>query len=195
MDIDTLLDPSYLIPIAGGIVVLLGIVFAVIKMAMSRKNKDMIPRWARGAYGLWTGGDDSATWARDRAVNSLKSWYGATNVGAFRGVIDDLKSGTTGVPAWDLVRALDLLRIGVAAGYIDQEECWTESARICRTIQQTHTSWEHLGQVFQTGMNSWQHRSGITDPNETGRVQRNLPRLRAEVWPQAPWAAKLETDD
>jgi Protein of unknown function (DUF1266) len=122
----------------------------------------MIPRWARGAYGLWTGGDDSGACARARAVNSLSSWYGATNVGAFRAVITDLKRGTTGVAAWDRVRALDLLRIGVAPGYIDLDECWTESARICKTIQSTHTSWEHLGQVFQVGMNSWQHTRALS---------------------------------
>ncbi len=195
MDLDDVLSPGFLIPVAGGAVVLIGIVIAIVTMTISKKKKERIPKWARGAYGLWTGGDDSGAWARERAVSSLSSWYGATHVGAFRAVITDLKSGTTGVPAWDLVRALDLLRIGVAAGYIDLDECWTEAARICKTLQSTHTSWEHMAQVFEVGMHSWQQRSGVTDPNETGRVKRNLPRLRAEVWPTAPWGAELVVDD
>lgn len=195
MDLDDLLNPSFLIPIAGGAVILIGIVVAIVTISMGKKKKQMVPKWTRGAYGLWTGGDDSGTWDRDRAVRSLANWYGVSNVGQFRGTIEDLKRGTTGSPAWDLVRALDLLRIGVAAGYIDQDECWTESARICQRLQSTHQSWEHMAQVFESGMNAWQGRSGITDPNETGRVKRNLPRLRSEVWPQAPWGATLAWDD
>ena len=195
MELDDILDPSFLIPVAGGTVIAIGIIVAIVTAKLSKKKKEMIPRWTRGAYGLWTGGEDSGTWPRERAIQSLSSWYGATNVGALRAVIADLKRPDTSMVEWNMIRALDLLRIGVAAGYIDQEECWTEAGRICQTLQQTHTSWEHLGQCFEVGMHAWQGRSGITDPNETGRVKKNLPRLRAEVWPQAPWNAPLVVDD
>jgi hypothetical protein len=195
VDLDDILDPGFLVPVAGGVVVLIGVLVGIFKLATANKAKDMIPRWARGAYSIWTGGEDSGTWARDRAANALRNWYGATHVGQFREVIADLKQGTTGNPAWDLVRALDLLRIGHAAGYIDADECWTESGRICRTLQSTNGGWEQLAQSFEAGMRAWQSGRGVTDPQETGRVQRNLPRLRAEIWPAAPWQAKLAVDD
>jgi hypothetical protein len=195
VDIDELTNPTIFIPVVGVLFILVGVVIGAVQMSSARKKKDLVPRWARGAYGLWTGGEDSGTWDPGRAARSLSSWYGAGHVGALRDVITDLERGTTGAPAWDLVRALDLLRIGVAAGYIDKDECWTISARICARLQSMYQGWEQMAQAFEAGMNAWQARSKISDPNETGRVKRNLPRLRAEIWPQAPWSAKLEYDD
>src|SRR5208282_1722901 len=107
-----------LIPVAIGAFLLVGVVVGAVSMRMAKKRRSKGVEWVRGAYCIWTGGEDSATWAVERAKRSLGDWYGAPNVGGFWNVIRDLKKGTTGNVAWDRVRALDILRIGVAAKYI-----------------------------------------------------------------------------
>jgi len=173
----------------------LGAVIGAITMAMSKKRRAKGVEWVHAAYSIWTGGDDSATWAAERAKKSLASWYSASNVGTFWNVIKDLRAGTTGNVAWDRVRALDILRIGMAAGYIDADQCQTQGAGIGQELQTKYRSWDELAQAFEAGMQAWQRGSGITDPNELGRVQRNLPALREKIWPGVPWNAPLDPTD
>src|SRR5687768_12099979 len=60
-----------------------------------------IERWAAGAYGMWTGGEDCATWDPERARQSLQSWYGATDAASLGRTIDGLATGeATGHAAW-----------------------------------------------------------------------------------------------
>ncbi|MEQ1502066.1 MAG: DUF1266 domain-containing protein [Myxococcota bacterium] len=150
-----------------------------------------VERWAAGAYGLWTGGEDCATWAADRARESLASWYGATDPAALAGTIDALVAGQTGNVAWDQVRALDLLRIGVAAGYLTSDQCWAQVRSIAAALRAAYPSWEALGTGFEAGMHAWQDSRDIVDPSQRGRVQRNLPALRTGVWPAIPYGAPL----
>jgi hypothetical protein len=42
-------------------------------------------------------------------------------------------------------------------------------------------------------MHQWQDQRGVTDPQQRQRVQRNLPYLQKTAWPQAAFAAPLET--
>ncbi len=186
---------TVLIPVVAVAVVLLGVVIAVARAAMARRAGEAVDRWIRGAFSVWTGGEDSAAWAADRARASLKSWYGVEGGAAFWEVIKGLRQGQTGNVAWDLVRAVDILRIGLAAGYLDAEQCRAECAAIGAELQKRFRSWDELAQQFEAGMQSWQRGRGVTDPQETGRVQRNLPALRQTIWPAAPYDTSLALDD
>lgn len=190
-----MLKPAILIPIAGGAVVLLGVIIAFITIGAGKRKAAALRRWTRGAYSLWTGGEDSGTWDQGRASQSLTSWYGASGPGKFWEVIAELKGGNqTGNLAWDEVRALDLLRIGRAAQYIDDDACWTEAGKIGRSLRRRYQSWDELATGFEQGMNAWQRRSGVTDPNQLGRVQKNLPALRKDIWPQVRYDADFPDD-
>lgn len=175
-------------------VVLLGVGVGVFTMMRAKRARGARDQWVRGAYSIWTGGEDSGAWTAQRAQQSLANWYGATNVGKFWEVIRGLRQGQTGNLAWDGVRALDLLRIGFAAQFIDAESCFDEATKIGRDLQQRHGSWEELAQAFEAGMRAWQQRQGITDPQETGRVQRNLPALRQQIWPAVDFKTTLPDD-
>jgi len=181
--------------ISAAAVITIGIIVGIAGMLISRRRKAARVNWFRGAYSLWTGGEDSGAWDGDEARKCLNSWYSASNADKFRRVIKDLRKGQTGNKAWDLVRALDLLRIGAAADFIDEEECWNESAKVGTELQRLYKSWEKLAEAFEEGMNSWQNSSGITDPKQLGRVQRNLPVLRKEIWPLASYGMRLTTED
>jgi hypothetical protein len=183
--------PPWLIPAAVGGVLVLGVAIAVVKMMASRKKGGQVDVWAHAAYSLWTGGEDSATWTPKRAQDSLRSWYGAGSGGAFQEVVRGLRQGRTGNAAWDKVRALDLVRIGAAATYYDGDQVRQQQAGIGRELQQTYGSWEELARAFEAGMQEWQKGRGTTDPNELGRVQKNLPKLRAEIWPRVDYRTTL----
>jgi hypothetical protein len=188
-------SPNVLIPVAGGAVVLLGIVIAVVRGQMAKRNRAMVERWARGAYALWTGGEDCGTWAMPRAQDALRSWYGAGNAQAFWEVVRGLRQGQTGNPAWDNVRAIDLLRIGTAATYIDADKCWAEAAAIGTELQRRYRSWEELAQAFEAGMHAWHRSRGVTDAQQLGRVQQNLPALRQTIWPGVRFDATLAVEE
>ena len=76
--------------------ILVAVVRAVLTSAAERGRVERARAWAAGVYGLWSGLEDSATWAPDRARNSLKSWYGVTTGQQLGQLIDDLESGSTG---------------------------------------------------------------------------------------------------
>lgn len=195
VDPNELLTPAILVPIAVVVVLLLGAGIAVFTVLSGKKGARSLQQWTRGAYSMWTGGEDSGTWTAERAQKSLASWYGATGPGKFWEVIAGLRAGRTGNISWDRVRAFDLLRIGFAAKFIDDDQCWTEAGKIALELQPQFGSWEELAQAFEAGMQSWQRSSGISDPAETGRVQRHLPRLRSEIWPQVRYDARLATGE
>lgn len=171
MDASSLLRPAVIVPIVAVAVIVLGAIIGFATLARSKRRAAALRRWTHGAYSLWTGGEDCGTWAKDRATASLASWYGATGPGHLWKVIAELKDGQTGNPAWDQVRALDLLRIGRAADYLDDDACWTEA-----------------------GMLAWHRRRNVTDPAELTRVQRHLPALKQSVWPTIDFDAKLIED-
>jgi len=186
--------PAWLIPAAVGGVIVLGIAIAAVKAMASKRKGGQVDVWAHAAYSLWTGGDDSATWTPQRAVDSFRSWYGASSGGAAQNVVTGLRKGMTGNAAWDKVRALDLVRIALAAGYYDKDQVREQQAGIGRELQAVYGSWEDLARAFEGGMHEWQRGSGTTDPNELGRVQKHLPKLRGEIWPRIDYRTAL-TDD
>jgi hypothetical protein len=195
VDLEDLLDPKYLVPAAIVLFVTIGIVVAVVRSMMGKKAMAATPAWARAAYALWTGGEDSGTWDAQRAATALQSWYGAGNAQALWNVVHGLRQGQTGNVAWDQVRALDLLRIAVAARYIDEERCWVESGGIGRYLQGKFQSWEDLAQAFEAGMHEWQRQRNVRDPQELNRVQKNLPVLRSQIWPSVPFKMPLASGD
>jgi hypothetical protein len=171
---------------AAGVVIVLGVVIGVVTM---RSGSKTAARWAHGAYGLWSGAEDSGTWPSGRAQQSLQSWYGIGDRPALMDYVEGLKRAAAPTAAWDMVRAVDMLRMGFASGYLDEDDCWEAVRQIALLLQQHYKSWEELGAAFERGMNNWQDQRGQTDPNERGRVQRNLPVLRAEIWPKVAFTA------
>lgn len=155
----------------------------------AREGRTM--QWAHAAYSLWTGSEDSGQWERSRGVQSLKDWYGVEDTAAFWKLIKGLETGQTGNPAWDQVRALDLLRIGVAAGLITDDACWEAVRRIATSLRSKYDSWEALATAFEAGMLAWHDSRGVTDEQQRGRVQRNLGTLRMYTWKTIDWTASI----
>ncbi len=185
--------PSFVVPIAIAVVVL-GVIIGVIAMGLGKKAESNARAWMAASWSLWTGGEDSGTWEQQRAVTSLANWYGAANPGTFWKVIEGLRKGQTGNAAWDIVRAFDLLRIGFAAKYVDDDQFLTEGSKMAVELQSKYSSWDELSGAFEKGMNDWQRSRNITDEKETGRVKRNQPAFQT-LAKKVGFKAKLVADD
>ena len=184
---------TVIIPVLVGVFVIGGALFAVIRSRFAPPEPIPARDWAHAAYSIWTGGEDCGQWDAARARQSLESWYGVTDPRGFWDTIHGLEEGQTGSLAWDRVRALDLLRIGTAAGYVREDECWRAVGSIAEVLRQRFASWPALASEFEAGMHRWQDGRGVTDPQARGRVQRNLPYLKQTAWPRAAFGAPLET--
>jgi hypothetical protein len=191
VDPNALLSPTILVPVAVVLVLVVGVIIGVVRISASRRGGGAVAKWAHGAYSLWTGGEDCATWAPERAQKAFREWYNASSGGQAQNVIDGLRRGQTGNPAWDKVRALDLCRIALAAGYVDADQCRQRSAAIGKELQAAFPSWDALAQAFEAGMQAWQRSRGVTDSAQLGKVQHNLPKLRAEIWPGIAYGTVL----
>jgi hypothetical protein len=187
--------PSWVIPAAIAGVIVLGAIFGALTLWQARRRGARLDLWSRAAYGLWTGGEDCSAWPQARARASLGDWYGATTRPQLDQVIAGLRQGQTGYRAWDLIRALDLLRIAIAAGFLDLEDSRKRAGEIVTELQKTYSGWEEMAKAFEDGMHAWQSGRGVRDPAETGRVQRNLPTLRQQYWRQVAWKAQVVGGD
>ncbi len=188
------MDPAQLVKenmplVIGAVAVLVVGIGVVVGFINSRGGPKLAARWAQGAYGLWSGAEDSGTWEAARAKQSLQSWYGIGDRPALMKMIEGLKQAAPASAAWDMVRAVDLLRIGFAAGYLDADDCWEHVRQVALLLQKNYTSWEELGTAFERGMHAWQDSRNQTDPAERGRVQKHLPLLRSALWPKVKFSA------
>jgi hypothetical protein len=188
------MDPAQLIKdnlplVIGAVAATVVVLGVVVGFITSRGGPKLAARWAHGVYGLWSGAEDSGTWAAERAQQSLQSWYGISDRPSLMKLVEGLKSGAPASAAWDMVRAVDILRIGFAAGYLDEDDCWEKVRQVAQVLQTKYSSWEELGTHFERGMHAWQDSRNLTDATERGRVQKNLPVLRSQIWPKVKFDA------
>lgn len=183
---------AVIVPTLIGVLLVGGTLFAVIRSRLGPPEPIPASDWAHAAYSIWTGGEDCGEWAPDRARSALRDWYSVMDPGGFWNTIHGLRQGQTANAAWDQVRAIDLLRIGTAAGYVNPDECWHEVDSIAQALRERYDSWPTLAAEFEAGMHRWQDGRGVTDPQQRGRVQRNLPYLRQTAWARAAFDAPLE---
>ena len=57
--------------------------------------------------------------------------------------------------AWDLVRGINIARIGVGAGYYAEEEALAIVMALAKTLQKTYSSWKDLSVAYQLGRYIW----------------------------------------
>jgi hypothetical protein len=169
------------------VVLVLGVIIGIVSM---KGGASTAQRWTHGAIGIWSGAEDSGTWPESRAKQSLQSWYGITDRPSLMKMVESLK-GSAGrdSASWDMVRAIDLIRMGFAAGYLDEDDCWEKVKQVRELLQKQFTSWQDLATAFERGMHAWQDSRGQTDANERARVQKNLPVLEAQIWSKVKFSA------
>jgi hypothetical protein len=146
-------------------------------------------RFAYGVYGIvtrdydyahtgqWTQGVNKTAWQLDGA-DSLEARVVA------------LSSGD----AFDLGRAVILLRAGVALGYLTDEQSWARVLPVLRAIQTQCQGWEDYLNVYLRGRRRWLNLpdDGSKDDADMREVRRNADHIRRLVWRTTPFRTTLE---
>lgn len=86
--------------------------------------------------------------------------------------------GEAGILAWDVARAVHLVRLCFIAGYLDDNESWKEILRWAPTIEGKFNDWMGFSQSFLIGRTFW---SGVDDPDVKSIAERLLGH------PLSPW--------
>lgn len=99
--------------------------------------------------------------------------------------------------AWDLLRAIMLLRNGVAIGYIDERVAADTMLLVAERLQANYGSWEELGSHFERARWHWR---ATTAPEDAIAVQHDEHRERALLQPGqpralVPWDARLSRSE
>lgn len=80
--------------------------------------------------------------------------------------------------AWDAARYVHLVRLSFIAGYLSDDQCWSEILKLAPLIEDRFSSWMEFSQSFLIGRTFW---SGQDDPQVKSICERLLGH------PASPW--------
>ncbi|MDZ8119865.1 DUF1266 domain-containing protein [Pontiella agarivorans] len=92
---------------------------------------------------------------------------------------------------WDLARVISLVRWGVAAGYLEEEEAWQWIMPAAQEIQRIYGSWEELGEAYVTGRMFWSSYHFRTGGEEIRPVVYWLLKNPNSPWVKVDWNLDL----
>lgn len=91
--------------------------------------------------------------------------------------------GEAGILAWDVARAVHLVRLSYIAGYLDDNEAWKEILKWAPAIEGRFNNWMEFSQSFLIGRTFW---SGVDDPEIKSICERLLGHPLSP-WQFIPW--------
>jgi ankyrin repeat protein len=125
------------------------------------------------------------------AVNAfIQAPTGWGESGLPRAIRDGYRTWTqrTGL-AWDLCRYANLIKMGYAAGYIDDQQAWERLMNNARQVQSSFGSWQEMNQNFLDARQIWaQTRDEKYDAVSKLLLNPNDPN---SPWNQLPWKTDL----
>lgn len=106
-------------------------------------------------------------------LQSLAEWIQST--GKY------LKEG--GILAWDMARAVQLIKLSFVAGYLSDDQAWAELLKLAPLVEGPFADWMDFSQSFLVGRTFW---SGVSDPQIKAVCERLLGHP-ASPWLYIPW--------
>jgi len=161
------------------------------KSAAKRLEADSrikLRRFAYGVYGIVTRDYDYAHTPRWTALVNREAWQ-LPDRAALEVKVATLCAGD----AFDLGRAVILLRAAVALGYLSDDESWLRVLLVLRAIQTQCLSWEQYLQVYLRGRRHWLELpvDGSKDTPDMKQVLSNVNFIRKAVWRTTPFRLAL----
>jgi Protein of unknown function (DUF1266) len=157
-------------------------------------ERDPARRWAKGVYGIITGGADCAYGDKRGLRVALRDWWDINDTEQFRTVFSELEAEeprSKAEAAWCWVRAVNLARLAVGAQFISYAESWRLIVAILPRLQRSFTGWEDLGQSYLVARDDWVRENDI-DPQAIASVEDNIDELRATVWRHVAFGQMLD---
>lgn len=93
--------------------------------------------------------------------------------------------------AWDMLRYMDLCRIGYLAGYLDEDDTWDRLLTAGQVLQSRYDSWEDLNDQFLLAREFW---SCVEDERDGHVYRKAFERLHDDEkspWRQIAWGLPL----
>ena len=162
------------------------------KSAAKRLEADSrikLRRFAYVVYGIVTRDYDYAHTPRWTALVNREMWQLPDRV-ALESRVGTLCAGD----AFDLGRAVILLRAAVALGYFSDDESWSRVLLALRMLQTQCSSWEQFLEGYLRGRRGWLELpvDGSKDTPEMKQVLSNVVYIRKLVWRTTPFRLPLE---
>ena len=146
-------------------------------------------RFAYGVYGIVTRDYDYAHTPRWTALVNAEAW-GLADRAALEVRVGALCAGD----AFDLGRAVILLRAAVGLGYFSDAESWARVLLVLRMLQSQCLGWEDFLNRYLRGRREWLGlpEDGSRDTADMKQVLSNVVFIRKAVWRTTPFRLPLE---
>ena len=146
-------------------------------------------RFAYGVYGIVTRDYDYAHTPRWTALVNREAWQ-LSDLAALDARVEMLCVGD----AFDLGRALILLRAGVGLGWLSDADSWPRALPVLRGLQTQCLGWEDYLKIYLRGRRRWLNllEDGSKDTLEMKQVLGNVAYIRRAVWRTTPFRLPLE---
>jgi len=165
------------------------------ELKAAEDKKEPRRAWVQGASFLLMDGDDYAYMSDGTIGVMLEDAWRITGPTMLEGEVGRLAAAPDR-PAWNLVRAMLLLRAAVSMGWVDNEDSFTRCAELGERLQEHYDGWEPMAADLLRSRRAW---LGIDldgaddddDDNDMYEVTRALDGLRRSHYPTVPWALAL----
>jgi uncharacterized protein DUF1266 len=157
-------------------------------------ERDPVKRWAKGVFGIITGGTDYGHADKQELRRGLREWWGINNIDEFqercRALIAEQPQSKPEA-AWCWVRAVNLARMAAGAQLISQDTSWRLVVPFLNRIQKSFAGWEELGQSYLVAWEYWLREREI-NREDVENVADSIEALREDVWRRLPFNQPLQ---
>jgi hypothetical protein len=157
-------------------------------------ERDPVKRWAKGVFGIITGGSDYAHADKQELRRGLREWWGINNTDEFQDRFRALhaeRPESKPEAAWCWVRAVNLARMAAGAQLISQDISWRLVVPFLNLIQKSFAGWEELGQSYLVAWEDWLREREI-NREDVENVADSIEALRQDVWRRLPFNQPLQ---
>jgi hypothetical protein len=197
MDLPLWMSPTWYVVGAALVGAMLYYVFGGARQRLLKQladDREPMRRWAKGVFGLITGGIDYGYEDKQDLRRALTQWWGINNAQEFRSRYNELAAEqprNKPEAAWCWVRAVNLARLAAGAQFISHDESWRLVAGVLPRIQNSFAGWEELAQSYLAARDAWVRERNI-DRHRIENVEDSIKALRAEVWRKMAFKQPLE---
>ena len=131
-----------------------------------------------------TGSCDYGYLSRSEAHRMLVRWWQVHGPRDHSRVTDELEAAGGRDNAWDLVRFIVVMRLGAAAGHVEQGDSWHCCKAIIPRLQAAYPSWLDLGAAYLNARRQWQgvgRRRHRRRRRDAGHLAKHRPPPRAPL--------------
>lgn len=148
--------------------------------------------WVQGASQILMRLHDNAYLEEELIRTMLRESWGLSGPSDLDATVSRLVS--TEKNAWGLLRAMLLLRSGVAVGWLSNEASFARCFEVGRELQAVYQSWDALGEAALRARRRFfgMAEDGSQDDEDMREVVESVRYLRSTLWKTTPWDRPLD---